>query len=234
MKAGAHPPKAQVRTKLGKERLCGSLLQTKHSVSSPGLWVQTRVLAPAGRAALETPAFNELPNQLARERRAPSLAQPASSPCPLRSSLPFSISLPFPPRQGAAQAQAGAGSPPARPTARRPSRRAEPQPKRGQGSGSPGRRGRGRRAQQARAGSGHRHPTERTASPRSTKAAGARAASATPSKWEAARRSAAAPGPLSLTLAHPPGGSRGWRCEWERAAPETDSRRGPAEARAGA
>lgn len=116
--------------KFGKERLCASLLPTKQCFISGPLGSNPCARSCGESAALETPAFNELPNQLARERRAPSLAQPASSPCPLRSSLPFSICLPFPPRQGAAQADAGSGSAPARPKSRRGGRRAQDEPER--------------------------------------------------------------------------------------------------------
>lgn len=123
--------------KFGKERLCASLLPTKQCFISLPLGLNPCASSCGESAAQETPAFNELPNQLARERRAPSLAQPASSPCPLRSSLPFSISLPFPPRQGAAQADAGSGSAPARPKSRRGGRSAQDEPERAQGSGSP-------------------------------------------------------------------------------------------------
>uniref|UniRef100_A0AC11D985 Uncharacterized protein n=2 Tax=Ovis aries TaxID=9940 RepID=A0AC11D985_SHEEP len=75
--------------------------------------------AGAGGGGRDGPGENlafkkQLPNQLARERRAPP-SPVASSPCPLLTSLPFSISLPSPPRQGVRQSEAGSGSPPSSP-----------------------------------------------------------------------------------------------------------------------
>lgn len=117
-KLGYAPTAEEVLRKVCQRDIASVPAKNGTSLSfSPPLGSNPRAGAAGGgrEGPRENLAFKKkLPNQLARERRAPS-SPAASSPCPLLASLPFSISLPSPPRQGVRQSEAGSGSPPSSP-----------------------------------------------------------------------------------------------------------------------
>lgn len=114
-KLGYAPTAEEVLRKVWQRDTASVPAKNETSLSfSPPLGSNPR--AGAGGGGRDGPRENlafkkKLPNQRARERRAPS-SPAASSPCPLLASLPFSIS---PPRQGVRQSKAGSGSPPSSP-----------------------------------------------------------------------------------------------------------------------
>lgn len=114
----SHPPAEKVLRKVWQRDIASVPVKNERSFSFPRP-LSSNSSAGAGGGGRDGPGENlafkkQLPNQLARERRAPP-SPVASSPCPLLTSLPFSISLPSPPRQGVRQSEAGSGSPPSSP-----------------------------------------------------------------------------------------------------------------------
>uniref|UniRef100_A0A8C2SAT4 Pleiotrophin n=1 Tax=Capra hircus TaxID=9925 RepID=A0A8C2SAT4_CAPHI len=114
----SHPPAEKVLRKVWQRDIASVPVENETSLSFPPP-LSSNSSAGAGGGGRDGPGENlafkkQLPNQLARERRAPP-SPAASSPCPLLASLPFSISLPSPPRQGVRQSEAGSGSPPSSP-----------------------------------------------------------------------------------------------------------------------
>ena len=98
---GTHPPAEEVLREVWQRDIASVPAKNEKSLSSPGLWVQIRGLAP--RVGAETApgrAFQKkLPNQLARDRRAPP---PQPRPLPARSSQPSQSPFPFRPLPGRA------------------------------------------------------------------------------------------------------------------------------------
>lgn len=99
----SHPPAEKVLRKVWQRDIASVPVENETSLSFPPP-LSSNSSAGAGGGGRDGPGENlafkkQLPNQLARERRAPP-SPAASSPCPLLASLPFSISLPSPPRQG--------------------------------------------------------------------------------------------------------------------------------------
>lgn len=104
---GTHPPKEEVMHKVWERDTASVSAKNETGLHPLALGSNPRAGAGGEILPLVNPAFNKFPNQLSRERRAPPLAQPSYSPCQLLSSLPFSISLPSPPRQGVLHSEAG-------------------------------------------------------------------------------------------------------------------------------
>ena len=114
---GKHPPAEEVLRKVWQRDIASVPAKNETSLSSPGLWVQIHGLAPRVGAETAPGRTSHFRRSFPISSRGPgALPSPAASAAsPLLAALPFSISLPSPPRQGVRQPQAGSGSPPSSP-----------------------------------------------------------------------------------------------------------------------